>query len=103
MNETTPAWSKAPIIYVPVQLFALGFATTLVPDIALPADLNTTVGLVLITSDDVKERVTKLNTPDYPVSKDVWSLDFTEYVAGQSGAPVEIATKAEPKKKASWI
>ena len=54
-------------------------------------------------TDKLKERVTKLNTPDYPVSKDVWSLDFTEYVAGQSGMPVETATKAEPKKKASWI
>lgn len=54
-------------------------------------------------TDAVKNRITKNNTPEYPVSKDVWSLDFTEYVAGQSGAPVETVTKKEPTKKASWI
>lgn len=56
-------------------------------------------------TEKLKERIAKKNTPEYPVSKDVWSLEFSEYVAGQSGAPVEIATKKEPAKKttASWI
>lgn len=54
-------------------------------------------------TEKLKERVAKKNTPDYPVSKDVWSIDFTEYVPGQSGAPAETVTKKEPTKKASWI
>lgn len=54
-------------------------------------------------TDKVKARIEKLNTPDYPVSKDKWSYDLTEYVAGApTDVPEANAVKA-PTKKASWI
>lgn len=53
-------------------------------------------------TDATKARIEKINTPEYPVSKNIFTIELKEYSPGTAkDEPAEVATKATPKK--SWI